>query len=244
MTSRTRVRALALGLGLVLAAALVKGAVGLVERIPEALRGMETFRVVEIEMEGTRHLGRDAAVAAAGIPQGASVWDDLSPWSTALAGHPLVRAVKIQRRLPSTLVLVVEERDPVALLPTPTLEPVDEEGHLLPLDPALHPLDLPLLRVEASDTLAVRLLAAELARLGRVEPAFLGEVSEAEVDERGDLVARWGGAPVTFRFRKDVPPVRLRDGVRAMEDAARRQEGEPPASVDLRWADQVVVRPR
>jgi len=230
--------ALLVGVALALAALLAQ------ERVPEALVAMETFKVAGVELEGARHLTRGEALAAAAIPAGASVWDDLTPWEAGLAGHPLVRSARIRRRLPATLVLVVEEREPVALLPTPTLEPVDQEGRLLPLDPAGRPLDLPLLEVDSADHRAVRLLASELARLGRVEPAFLGKVSEAAVDDRGDLVARWGEPLVAFLFSPQVPSRRLREGVRALEDATERRDGKPPASVDLRWADQVVVRPR
>ena len=205
---------------------------------------MEVFRVTGVELEGARHLSREDAVASAGIGVGASVWDDPSPWEARLAQHPLVRSARIMRRLPSTLVLVVEESDPVALLPTPTLQPVDEDGRVLPLDPTLHPLDLPLLRVDPSEERGIRILSAESARLGRVEPAFLGEVSELALDEQGNVLAGWGLPQVTFRFRPHVTSRRLREGKRALADAVRREPGGRAGTVDLRWADQVVVRLR
>ena len=216
--------------------------VTLAHRLPEALVEMESFRVTGVELEGARRLVLSEAVAAAGRPARASVWDDFTAWEAGLRGHPLVRSARIRRRLPGTLVFVIEEREPVALLSTPTLEPVDEEGRVLPLDPATDAVDLPLLRVDLTDPPRIRILTGELARLGRVEPAFLGEVSEVGTDERGDVVARWGVPLVTFRFRPSVPPRRLREGVRALADATGRQEGKPPVGVDLRWADQVVVR--
>jgi len=54
-----------------------------------------------------------------------------------LRAHPLIRAVEVSRRLPGTLVVEVEERVPVGLVPTPTLQPVDRDGHRLPLALAL-----------------------------------------------------------------------------------------------------------
>ena len=120
----------------------------------EALAGMERFRVEHVEVEGLRYLDHVEVEAALALPVGASVWHDPSPWEAAVERHPLVRSADVRRRLPSTLVVRIEERRPVALVPAPTLEPVDDEGRRLPLDPAVHSLDLPLLRVAHADGVA------------------------------------------------------------------------------------------
>src|SRR6185436_6494915 len=99
------------------------------------LAHLDFFRVRRIELQGASHLSVEEAEEAVAIPQGSSVWDDPSEWEARLARHPLVREAHVERRLPRTLVLVVTERDPVALLPTPMLVPVDAEGRVLPLDP-------------------------------------------------------------------------------------------------------------
>ena len=230
--------------GGLLALAVLLALVAAGGRVREALMGMEAFRVTDVELEGGLHLTRDEAAAAAAVPPGASVWDDPTPWEERLRAHPLVRAARVRKRLPGTLVLVVEEREPVGLLPTPTLEPVDGEGRILPLDPAADALDLPLVRVDLTDPGRLRILAGELARLGRVDPAFLGGVSEVAADERGDVVASWGVPMVTFRFRPRTPPRRLKEGLRALAHATDRKGGGAPRAVDLRWADQVVVSVR
>ncbi|HSR42630.1 MAG TPA: FtsQ-type POTRA domain-containing protein, partial [Longimicrobiales bacterium] len=115
-----------------------------VARVPEALAGVDAFRVKEIRLEGHRFLTHEEAVRALSVSSGSSLWDDLEPLEERLRGHPLVRDARIRRRLPSTLILEVEERAPVALVPTPDLVPVDASGGTLPLDPAVHRLDLPL----------------------------------------------------------------------------------------------------
>src|SRR5690606_42000544 len=58
---------------------------------------------------------------------------------------PLVAAVRVERDLPSTVVLHVTEAEPVAFVRTPELRPVDASGRLLPIDPAERSLDLPVL---------------------------------------------------------------------------------------------------
>lgn len=134
----------------VLAAVVAVGLTSAGPRVPEVLAGMEYFRVEQVEIEGMRFLERADVEAVLDLPPGASVWDDRGAWTERLASHPLVRTVAVERRLPSTLVVILEERTPVALLASPTLTPVDAEGHTLPVDPATHRLDLPLLRVPAS----------------------------------------------------------------------------------------------
>jgi hypothetical protein len=173
------------------------------------------------------------------------VWDDPAGWEAGLGAHPLVRSARVRRRLPGTLVLVVEEREPVALVATPTLEQVDAEGRILPLDPSAHQLDLPLLDVGAPgpDADAPRAaLAAEADRLTRVDPEFAARISELRRDDRGDLVARLEDPAVSFRFRPAVTARRLREGVLVLSDATAQGGGSPPMAVDLRFADQVVVR--
>lgn len=231
---------------LLLAAACLGVVAAGVPRARAALRGMETFRVGELQLSGGRYLTLEEAVLAASVPRDASVWDDPAPWEERLAAHPLVRTARVRRRLPATLVLVVEEREPVGLTPTPTLEPVDADGRILPLDPAAHAFDLPLLdaggREDEEEAAALAALAGEAARLGRVDPAFVARLSELTADERGDLVARWDDTQVTFRFRPAVPARRLREGLLALSDQDARRGARRPATVDLRFADQVVVR--
>lgn len=225
---------------LMLTATAVAGAALGARRLRPALAGLEQFRVTAVELEGARYLTLEEAVEAAAVPPDASVWDDRTPWVEALRSHPLVSSARIRRRLPGTLVLVVEEREPVALVPTPTLEPVDVEGRVLPVDPLAHQMDLPLLRVDLRDLPRVRLLTGELARLGSVDPAFLGGVSEVSADDGGELRAVWGVPMVTFRFRVSAPSLRFREGMQALSDAVERLNVVPTV-VDLRWADQVVV---
>ena len=121
-------------LGLVAALAAVLVAVSL----PELLDDVELFRVASYRLEGATFLTLEQAVVAAGVADDASIWDDREPWEQGLEAHPLVAAAHIGRRPPGTLVLRIRERTPVALVPSPVLEPVDPTGARLPIDPAIH----------------------------------------------------------------------------------------------------------
>jgi hypothetical protein len=230
---------------------------GALARVPEALSEVEAFRVREIRLEGNRFLSAEEAAKAVAISPMASIWDDLDPLEDRLRSHPLVEDVKAKRRFPGTLLLVVVERQPVALVPSPTLEPVDALGRVLPIDPAVHHLDLPIISMRGSrDGAALtaaqrRLVAGEIARLAQGDPEFVARLSEVTLDPRGDLWAEmwrrdaqgeiWD-LPVMLRFRPNLPNRRVQEGLRVLGDAMIRFEGAVVADLDLRYEDQVVVR--
>jgi len=244
-------------LAFVLVLALATVLAGALARIPKALSRVEAFRVREIRLEGNRFLSQEEAARAAAISPEASVWDDLDPLEDRLRAHPLVADVKAKRRFPGALLLEVVERQPIALVPTPALEPVDALGTILPINPAEHRLDLPIISMRGGrDGTALtaaqrRLVAGELARLARGDPEFVARLSEVTLDSRGDLQAEmwrrddqgeiWD-LPVTLRFRPNLPGRRVQEGLRVLGDAMIRFEGAVVADLDLRYEDQVVVR--
>jgi cell division septal protein FtsQ len=151
--------------------------------------------------------------------------------------------------MPGTLVVSVVERRPVALVPTPTLEPVDAAGTLLPIDPAEHRLDLPVLDELLPPAPQSRLLpqrgrslAAEVGRLVDVDAGFMQGVSEVSWRDDHTLVVRWGEPQVDFLLPPGAPSRRLREGLAVLGDALARDSNHAPKVIDLRYADQVVVR--
>lgn len=216
-----------------------------VDWLPDALAELEFFRARDFRVVGATTLEEDYVLEVASIPPFVSIFDDPGPWEERLERHPLVRRVVIKWRLPATLVLTVEERTPVAFVASPVLEPVDRDGHVLPLDPGTHWLDLPLLRAAGSGARKlspsqVRVLAMEVERLRADNPSFLAGVSEMSIDVTGDATATLPGE-VLLRFRPPLSHRRLGDGLTALEDATRRHPTRRAAIVDLRYADQVVV---
>ncbi len=240
-------RRMALLVAIVVAAA---GSAALLARAPGALARVAVFEVREVRLEGATFLPLDEAVAAAGIDEGASVWDDLDTWSAALREHPLVDEVRIRRRLPATLVLEIVERAPVALLPTPMLEPVDRSGAVLPVDPSRQPMDLPLIRPwtweatgRALSPHEIRFLAEEAGRLAESDPSFLATLSEIAWEPGGGIVALGGRNRVLLRFHAPLSTARIREAVAVLSDAAGRLPDASGVVVDLRFEEQVVVRP-
>ena len=217
--------------------------------VPSAIVSLELFRVKDVEVRGLRFLSQDDAVALLRLGSESSVWGDKSVWTDRLLRHPLVKDADVTRRPPDGLLLTVTERTPIALAPTPTLEPIDAEGVRLPLDPAEYRLDLPVIetrRLPPSGSRLVpedvRLLAAEVEHLTAADTAFLQLVSSVAWDGAGAVVARWTDPPVAFLLPPHAPPARLREGLGALADAVAKDPDAVPAAIDLRFADQVVVR--
>jgi cell division septal protein FtsQ len=228
--------------------ALALGVAELTNRAPSVLAKMEVFRVTAVDLQGNRFLTEEEVVTILALPPLASVWDDRGALEEKLGKHPLVRWVRVGRRFPGTLLVSVQEKAPVALVPNPTLEPVDAAGAFLPIDPAAYRLDLPLItlgdreRVEGLSAAERNLVAAEIARLAQGDPDFLARVSEVSLEQRGELRAELFDPPMELFFRPNLPSRRIQEGLRVLGDARDRFQGTEIAGLDLRYEDQVVVR--
>lgn len=218
-------------------------------KVMETLPSMKLFRVTDVTFTGLDYLGRDDALDLLRLDPDASIWSDAERWEQRLATSPLVETVRVRRRVPGTLVVHVTERRPVALVPTPTLEPVDARGVRLPIDPAERRLDLPVMLIDERPARRTRFLpsrgrelAAEVARLQDADTAFVQLVSEVAWQDGSSVVARWSEPKVDFLMEPGASPRRLREGLAALADALGREPAATPTQIDLRYADQVVVR--
>ena len=229
----------------VLALSLV-ALMGGLSQSPRLLRRMDTFRVKQVEVRGTRWLAPDEVLETSGLTEMSSVFDSPDAWIASLEEHPMIQAVRIERRLPSTVRIVVTETQPVALVRATTLLPVDETGRVLPIAPEAARLDLPILMgaVEVGsngyiDARAQQAVGA-LARLQREEPALAAAVSEFD-----------GGSALRLQLRLSYPTVallpleptatRLNEVRRTLDDLATRGELPLTRVVDGRFEGQVVV---
>jgi hypothetical protein len=221
---------------------------GVFSRIPRALSEVEAFKVKEVRLRGERFLTLDAAVETLALPDNASVWDDTRILEARLAAHPLVEEASVHRRFPSTLLLRVREVEPVGLVPLPTLKAVDASGHILPIDPLAHRLDLPIMLVEGSDgseppsPSGLRILASEIQRLAMGDPELASTLSDIALNPRGDVTARLSDPPVNLQFRPGIRNGRIRTGLRVLEMAREQVQIGQAVDLDLRYAGQVVVR--
>ena len=234
---------------ILLVTAIAGGVVTTGERLQDLLAEMKTFQISDIEVRGLRYVDRADVIRTMAVAPGSSIWTDPELWEDRLASHPLIKEARVERRMPDRLRISVTERQPVALAPTPTFEPVDIDGFRLPIDPSEHRLDLPVLTTVTTPAGGARLfparvrrLASEAGRLMSADTAFAQRVSEVGWTSDGDLTLTWTEPRVTFLLQTGASSARLTEGQAALADAAARSPDVLPNEVDLRYADQVVIR--
>ncbi len=217
---------------------------------PPALSRLAFFRIRRVELEGVRYASAGELISRLRVDTLTSVWTELAPLERRIEAHPMVEGARVVRRLPGTLRVVVDERAPVAMTPSPSGVAVfDAAGRALPVDPsAAGGLDVPL--VAARDTALLRLLGAVRADA----PGLYARISEArrasgpggtrdEFEFTVTAPAPGGAGNVTtvvVRAMADVSVGRLADLVPVEDDLQRR--GVRVAEIDLRYRDQVIAR--
>lgn len=135
---------------------------------------------------------------------------------------------------------------PVALAASPLVVAVDRRGNVLPIDPADPVLDLPVLRVLtpwAEAQWGLRALARDVGHMAETAPEVFAVISEARIGDH-DIALLLGDSEVRIRYLPPITEMRLREAIIALNDAVERLEKGSPREVDLRFADQVVVRTR
>lgn len=198
-----------------------------------ALGTLDFFHVREVELFGLRYASPADLMAVLAVDTTRSVWDDPSPLVRRLESHSQVRQAEIRRKLPSTLVIHIQEQLPIALASGDGgLEPVDVAGNVLPLDPSRTAPDLPL--VAGADSAVLRLLD----QIRAADPTLFRRISEVRRVDAHQLLIQLASVPV--RVAADVTPARLADVIPVEDDLVRR--GIRVSELDLRFRDQVIAR--
>jgi cell division protein FtsQ len=198
-----------------------------------ALRRLDFFHVRAVEVVGARYLDPVEVVRRLDVDTLHSVWDELAPLERRVADHPQVAAVSIERKLPGTLVVHVDERLPVAFAPAADgLQALDAAGRVLPIDPTRTALDLPIVAGADSTMLAL------LGELQEEDPALYRRISEVRRVASDELLFRLYDRAV--RTSVHVTAARLAQ-IRPVEADLRRRDVRA-TELDLRFRNQVIAR--
>lgn len=200
---------------------------------PRALAQLAFFHVHRIEFEGVRYAKAGELVRALRVDTTQSVWQDLPALEKRIAGHPLIAAAAVERRLPGTFVVHVVERQPVALVPSAgVLRPADVAGVILPIDLLHVPLDVPV--ATSADSALLHLLEG----LRKEAPTLYARVTQAQRVGTDELRLMLGSLAV--RTTPDVTVSRFRDILPVEADLARNHLRA--VELDLRFREQVIAR--
>ncbi|NLL17770.1 MAG: FtsQ-type POTRA domain-containing protein [Clostridia bacterium] len=105
------------------------------------------WEVETVMTEGNEFVSEEELIRLADIPPALNIFKvDLNRSKENILLHPLVKNVELTRKLPRQILITIEERTPVALLPsTEGFCQVDEQGYILRHVPAVSDVDLPLI---------------------------------------------------------------------------------------------------
>ncbi len=217
--------------------ATVGGLVGFVivmlVAISVGVRHVSFFRVRQVELVGVRYHVPREIIAELGLIPGQSLFAPAGEIEQRAMQIPGITGARIERRIPGTLRVVLQERIPIAFAPGPSgLVVLDADARPLAYDPAATGLDLPL--VEQGDSLLVRTLDA----LRTTDSAFYWDVDVARRGGGNSVVLELGQELVIL---KSVPTVREIAAIGAVrQHLSSQQRGFE--QLDARFDHKVFVR--
>jgi cell division protein FtsQ len=213
------------------------------------------FEIKVVEITRTERISRDDVLAMLDLEPGRGLLlVDLVQAQRSLETHPWIRRVVVRRVFPDTLVVELDEREPVAVLRTGTGGReflLDRDGTLISEGVPEADEGLPILTgVDYADAIlgsgdTVARVRSGIALAGLLDRSGVGRM-EVDLRRPGDMVAYYSGLRLRFgegdfgdkvdRYRQVSDRVIDRWVAQAKAAPARRVE------VDLRFQDKVIVR--
>jgi cell division protein FtsQ len=219
-------------------------------RVWSSVVGASALRVRHIAISGNARLQTGQIIALLeGLSGEPLLAVELSRWRDRLLASPWVADAHLRRRLPSTVIVQIAERDPIALARFGSeLYLMDEQGVVLDeYGPQYGDLDLPVVdglgAVQnglAADRGRVDLAARLISSL-RASPALAKRLSQVNVSDEHDAAVILTGDQALLHVGTDQFVSRL---VAYTDLSGALQERIPEIdSVDLRFEDRMFVRP-
>lgn len=202
------------------------------------------FALKDITVEVEVPLSQEEVIAWSGLGVGMSVWAiDPEQIATRLLASPGVRAARVRREFPQRVYLHVSARRPVAVIVQKSLTYLDKEGVWFPVNEQSQELDLPYLTGLAE--LALETPTARTALLGVLPLLSLTQLwaeplSEIHWDPQQGYTLFLVHRRLTICLGWETAPEKFAQVGKVL---AQWPTDGPPALVDARFANQVVVRP-
>jgi cell division protein FtsQ len=210
------------------------------------------LQIDRIEVRGNERLSKGEVLAVlTGLRGQSLVWTDLDRWRARLLASPWVRDAALRRSLPSTVEVVVSERQPIGIGRIDgRMYLVDERGVIideyglqyaefdLPIIDGLAavPAEGGSLTDEPRAELASRVVGALKAK-----PAIARRLSQIDVSDQYNAAVILSGDPAVIHLGDDQFLTRLESYLDLA--ATLRERVANIDSVDLRFDDRIYVRP-
>jgi cell division septal protein FtsQ len=242
-----RVRSLGQTAMVVAAVAACLGAAGLGVRW---LLTSPRVAVATVEVRGTSRLDPAEVVAASRIRKGQNLWRlDARAAAAGVASLSAVRRAEIIRDFPNRVTIVVEERRPFTLVHAGRLHWIDEEGVRVASEGRAVTVALPVISGLTDEEIAAAsrapservLTGVRLIRtLLRAGSPLVAQISEVDVGRAdGPVLYTVDGIEVRLGAEEWDSRIPRLAGVLAQVASS----GQPVSAIDLRFRDQVVLKP-
>ncbi len=208
------------------------------------LNAQELFEFKHLKIVGTKYTQQKEILNYAKIDSSLSLFKlDLKLIAEHVKKHPLVQNAVVSRRLPSTLIIQVEEKKPIALLNQNQLLPIDANGDILNgLKPDML-FDLPIIsNVEAGQETNIKEIVDFLNYIKKYQFPLYCEISEISFSQK---------VGIYFCLVDDSIPVVLGKGnyqtkgqhfTKVLSIVKGKKQLSDVEFFDLRFENQVIVK--
>ena len=215
------------------------------------LQDSSGLKLSKVMVEGAHYLTQDEVLKTANLTLGDGMFKvDLEDLNQKLKKLSWVDQVFVERRLPSSILISIRERKPVALLDNGDLYGVDKDGRILKPSDALINQDLPLISGVSFNadvvgtTLTAQVLKPALdffSFMTEKDGVLAHDVSEVNLSEPESLKVTFiNGTQVTFNTK--VSDTDLKRMALVLGDL--NEKGKKASTMDFRYKDMAFVRTR
>jgi cell division protein FtsQ len=213
------------------------------------------LRIGRIDIAGTQRLSTGEVLAVLNGLNGESIlWTDLDVWRNRLLASPWVRDAALRRSLPSTVEVVISERQPIGIgRINGEMYLVDSRGIVIDeYGPQYADLDLPIVdglgapakadsAPETTTDESRADLAARVIGALKVKPAVARRLSQVDVSDVHNASVILTGDPAVIHIGEDQFLPRIESYLELA--AAVHEQVADIDYVDLRFDDRIYVRP-
>ena len=220
---------------------------GLLRLVSHLVTNSQMFVLKNVRVEGNHLVDRQEILRMAEVKTGGRLFQvPTAEISNKILKNPYFRGVSLTRSLPSTLIIAVEEREPVAYLIDQKIYMIDEYGKILQTKPGTTVSHLPLVTGMSVKTLLKNrkplFAALHLISLMReIDSDLFQFVSEIHIDSKRPpcLYLIHGGARVEMGSRQ--LPQRLFVLSNFIKNPSVFSQLENIKKIDLSFKDRVII---
>lgn len=219
--------------------------------VVEANAWKRGLKVTKVRCEGNRIVPDADLLRLAAVPGGSKLYSvDLVAVQNRVLQNPYMRSAFVKRELPGEIVVVAEERMPIAAVPQDPPVYLDAEGTVLPAIASDVSYDLPLVtgvtgpvgpgkRLTDSSVLEALLILTMARKIG---DELYRKISEVHAQQGKEIVVYTteGGVPVVFGRGETAAKIAKLDAF--WQTVVSQRDVRELEYVDLRYQHQVVAR--